>query len=134
MKVRRSAPWGAEEDDIHGPSSLLRLTPLRQCLRKLDKIPEHEFDPVGNAVDGRVVSRESQPRLVVVDRNNVLACLGKRDCVPANPAKRVYDGVATTSLRDLVRNEFRGYAVPANAIQKTALIIEREVSVPLREI
>ena len=134
MKVRWSAPWRTEENHIDNSPSLPRLTLPSQCFRKLDKISEHKLDSVGNTIDGRVVSCKSQPRLIIVNCNDAFASLGKCDCVSAHSAKRVHDGVATAPVRDLVCNELRGNAVPPDAIEETALIIEREVSVSLREI
>lgn len=130
MEVRRATPWRAKENDIRSSSGL----PPSDSFRELDEISKYKLDPISNTVDGCIVSRESQPRLVIVYCDNALARFGKRDCVAAHPTKRVYDSVTPTPFRDLVCDKFRGDAVPPNAIQETALIIEGEVSAPLKEI
>lgn len=134
VEVRWPTPWRTEEYDVDGSFSPPRFISSYQCSRKLDKVPKDKLDPVGNTVDSRIVSRESQPRRIIVDRDNAFASPGKRYCVSTHPAKCVDDGMATTPLGDLVRDELRGNAVPSNAIEETALVIEGEVSVPLGEI
>ena len=91
LRVAWAAPRRTEKDNVRP-----------YARRELHVVTKNELYSVRDPVYLCVASRVAQARLVVVDRDNAVARESELDSVAAHAAKRVYDHVASASLRYLL--------------------------------